>query len=53
MARYKFTVANTNLTLQINANNVLNQAYYQTPGYLIGIQPGTPRTLLGSLKVAF
>jgi len=54
MARYKFSVANTRLSFQVNANNVLDKVYYVTAGGGIrGSFPGTPRTALGSLTMEF
>ncbi len=54
MAAYKFTMANTKVTAQLNANNLLDKLYYlSSGGGILGSQRGTPRTILGSLKVEF
>jgi iron complex outermembrane recepter protein len=53
MARYKMAVANTNVSFQLNVDNLLNKGYYTTPGSTIGIFPGKPRAFLGSVKVEF
>ncbi len=54
MAGYKFTVAGTKITAQLNVNNLLDKVYYLSTGAVFaGVQRGTPRTILGSLKVEF
>lgn len=53
MARYAFVYQQTKITFQINANNVLNKGYFQTGGGSLGVQPGTPRTILGSIRAEF
>ncbi len=53
MARYAFTFQQTKLTFQLNVNNLLDKVYYQTGGGTIGILPGTPRTILGSIRAEF
>jgi iron complex outermembrane receptor protein len=53
MARYKFTYEKTRLTFQLNVNNLLDKGYFLTAGSGPGIQRGTPRTFLGSLKMEF
>jgi iron complex outermembrane receptor protein len=41
------------MTLQLNANNLLDKTYYQgtNTGSMIGV--GTPRFFMGSVKVEF
>lgn len=54
MAAYKFAVEHTKVTAQINVNNLLDKLYYlSSGGGILGSQRGTPRTILGSLKVEF
>lgn len=53
MARYAFTFQQTKLTFQINANNLLDKGYFQTGGGTLGVQPGAPRTILGSIRAEF
>jgi iron complex outermembrane receptor protein len=53
MARYKFTVANTKVSFQVNANNLLDKVYYITGGNSFINTPGAPRSILGSIKIAF
>ncbi|WP_197489798.1 TonB-dependent receptor [Erythrobacter neustonensis] len=53
MAEYRFT---DNLALQINANNLANERYFEriraTDGYVIAV-PGEGRTVMGTLRVSF
>jgi iron complex outermembrane receptor protein len=53
MARYAFAFQQTKLTFQINANNLLNKGYFRTGNGTIGILPGAPRTILGSIRAEF
>lgn len=56
MAGYKFTVAGTKITAQLNVNNLLDKVYFlanDAGADFLGSQPGVPRTILGSLKVEF
>lgn len=52
-ASYGMKVAGKKLTLQVNANNLLDKTYYMgsNAGYQVGV--GTPRTFLGSVKLEF
>jgi iron complex outermembrane recepter protein len=53
MASYDMKVAGKQVTLQLNANNLLDKTYYQgtNTGSMIGF--GQPRTFMGSVKVEF
>lgn len=53
MASYGMKVVGKQITLQLNANNLLDKTYYQgtNTGSMIGI--GAPRTFMGSVKVEF
>ena len=53
MTSYSTKVMGKNLTLQLNANNLLDKTYYAgtNTGSMIGV--GTPRYFLGSIKVDF
>jgi iron complex outermembrane receptor protein len=53
MARYAFTFQQTKLTFQLNVNNLLDTVYFQTGGGSTSVFPGTPRTILGSIKAEF
>jgi iron complex outermembrane receptor protein len=53
MARYAFTAWNTKLSFQLNVDNLFNKGYYLANSDNTAVQPGTPRTILGSLKVEF
>lgn len=48
MARYGFSVNSTKLSFQLNVNNLFDKRYY-----LSGGTPGTPRTILGAIRVEF
>lgn len=56
MASYRFKLGPTFVTAQVNADNLLNQTYYYGtslfPGRFAGTA-GTPRNILGSLRVEF
>lgn len=53
LASYEMKVASSKVTLQLNANNILDKTYYTgtNTGSMIGI--AVPRTFLGSIKVEF
>lgn len=53
MASYGMKVVGKQITLQLNANNLLDKTYYQgtNTGSMIGL--GAPRTFMGSIKVEF
>jgi iron complex outermembrane recepter protein len=53
MASYGMNVGKSKVTLQLNANNLLDKTYYSgtNTGSMIGI--GQPRTFMGSVKVEF
>lgn len=53
MTSYGMKVAGHKMTLQLNANNLLDKTYYQgtNTGSMIGV--GTPRFFMGSVKVEF
>lgn len=53
LASYGMKVVGKQVTLQLNANNLLDKTYYQgtNTGSMIGI--GAPRTFMGSVKVEF
>jgi len=53
MAAYSMKVAGSRLTLQLNADNLLDHTYYRgtNTGQMIGVAP--PRTFLGSVRVEF
>jgi iron complex outermembrane recepter protein len=53
MARYSFEYMKTKMSLQLNVNNLLDKTYYQSFGGGGSVFPGTPRTVMGSLKVEF
>jgi iron complex outermembrane receptor protein len=60
LASYTRKVAKTNVTLQLNVNNLLDKEYVHD-GFVLSSAPtlqtratwGTPRTLMGSVKVEF
>jgi iron complex outermembrane receptor protein len=60
LASYTRKVAKTNVTLQLNVNNLLDKEYTHD-GFILSSAPtnqvratwGTPRTLMGSVKVEF
>jgi iron complex outermembrane recepter protein len=53
MASYGMDVGKTKVSLQLNANNLLDKTYYSgtNTGSMIGV--GSPRTFMGSVKVEF
>ena len=53
LASYGMKVSGKRVTLQLNANNLLDKTYYAgtNMGYMVGV--GTPRTFLGSVKLEF
>lgn len=53
VASYGLKVAGSKMTFQLNANNLLDKAYYTgtNVGQMIGV--GAPRTFMGSVKVEF
>jgi iron complex outermembrane receptor protein len=53
LASYGMKVVGKQVTLQLNANNLLDKTYYQgtNTGSMIGL--GAPRTFMGSVKVEF
>jgi iron complex outermembrane receptor protein len=53
MTSYNMKVAGKNVTLQLNANNLLDKTYYSgtNTGSMIGV--AAPRTFLGSIKLEF
>jgi iron complex outermembrane receptor protein len=53
LASYGMKVVGKQVTLQLNANNLLDKTYYQgtNTGSMIGL--GAPRTFIGSVKVEF
>ena len=53
LASYGMKVVGKQVTLQLNANNLLDKTYYQgtNTGSMIGI--GAPRSFMGSVKVEF
>lgn len=53
LASYSMKVVGKKVTLQLNANNLLDKTYYTgtNTGSMIGI--GAPRTFLGSIKLEF
>jgi len=53
MASYGMKVAGKRVTLQLNANNMLDKTYYTgtNTGSMIGV--GTPRFFMGSVKLEF
>lgn len=53
MASYGMNVGKSKVTLQLNANNLLDKTYYSgtNTGSMIGF--GQPRTFMGSVKVEF
>lgn len=53
MASYGLKMGKSHVTLQLNANNLLDKTYYQgtNSGNMIGV--GSPRYFLGSVKVEF
>jgi iron complex outermembrane recepter protein len=53
MASYGRTIGKSKVTLQLNANNLLDKTYYSgtNTGSMIGF--GQPRTFMGSVKVEF
>jgi iron complex outermembrane receptor protein len=57
MAAYRFVVGGLNITAQINVRNLFDQVYYSSVGTpnatRFRVYPGTPRTVLGSLRVEF
>lgn len=51
MAAYRFDVGKSRLTVQVNVNNILNKNYFIGDAFEIGALPGTPLTVLGSLRL--
>ncbi|TDX62101.1 iron complex outermembrane receptor protein [Methylosinus sp. sav-2] len=56
MLGYRFAIGSTHVTAQINVNNITNETYFYgatsfTNRY--SMTPGTPRNVLGSLRVEF
>ena len=53
MSSYAMKVGKSKVSLQLNANNLLNKTYYSgtNTGSMIGV--GTPRNFMGSVKVEF
>ncbi len=50
---YKWKVGKTELSVQLNVNNLLDKTYYDaSPAGATNIYPGIPRTFLGSIKIA-
>lgn len=53
VAGYKWKVGKTELSVQLNVNNLLDKTYYDaSPAGVTTIYPGIPRTFLGSIKIA-
>jgi len=53
MLAYRFALGPTHVTAQINVKNLLDTTYYAASQTRFQITPGTPRTVLGSLRVEF
>ena len=53
LASYGVKVGKSKVTLQLNANNLLDKTYYSgtNTGSMIGV--AAPRTFMGSVKVEF
>lgn len=50
---YRWRTSKTELSLQLNVNNILDKTYYDaSPAGATNIYPGIPRTFLGSIKIA-
>lgn len=57
-AAYGWSVGGSRLTAQININNLLDKEYFKVTNVLdgnprLGILPGDPLTVLGSLRLEF
>ena len=58
-AYYQFTVYGRHMTAQLNVKNLTDKRYYDSTdeganvGSRYGVYPGAPRTIYGSLRVAF
>ena len=49
---YRWRTSKTELSLQLNVNNILDKTYYDaSPAGATNIYPGIPRTFLGSIKI--
>lgn len=53
MLAYRFDVGPAHLTAQLNAKNLLDTTYYASSASRFQIMPGTPRTIIGSLRLEF
>jgi iron complex outermembrane receptor protein len=59
MASYRWKFGATNLIAQVNVRNLTNTTYYESTdqeanvGPRLGIAPGAPRAVVGSLRVEF
>jgi len=53
LASYGLKVAGKKLTLQLNANNLLDKAYYTGSNSDTRVGVGAPRTFLGSVRLEF
>lgn len=54
MLRYRLPLPKSKLSLQFNVENLLDHQYYAASGNgLLGINPGQPRTYMGSIKMEF
>jgi iron complex outermembrane recepter protein len=58
-AAYRFNVGPTRLTAQLNVRNLLDKRYYESTdpnsnvGPRLGVYPGSPLTVLGSLRLEY
>jgi iron complex outermembrane recepter protein len=53
MIAYTTKIADSRVTAQLNIKNITNATYYLSSSGPTAIQTGTPRTILGSLRVEF
>ncbi len=52
MAAYKYKLGNATLRFQLNAENILDKHYFVSTSGL-RFMPGTPRSILGSVSIAY
>lgn len=53
MVAYRFEYQKMHITAQLNVKNLLDTTYYLAATSRYQITPGTPRTILGSLRFEF
>lgn len=53
MASYQMKLGSSNITAQLNVDNLLDKRYFAGTNSVYFITPGAPRTFLGSLRIEF